>query len=77
LMVFGPRFELRWRLVVLGIAVILVGAAVACDTYVNPINISPVVSGTPSGNYKITVVGTLAGNSKVVRTTTVNLTVNP
>jgi len=44
---------------------------------VNPININPVVNGTPSGTVSIVLAGTLGNGSGVTRTTTVNLSVLP
>ena len=73
----GPWLRPQIRLGLLLAAIILVAFGASCNNYVNPINITPVVSGTPSGNYTITVTGTLADNSKVTRTTTINLTVAP
>jgi len=65
------------RLAVLMLAMIFGSLAVGCENYVNPINITPVVNGTPAGNFGITVTGTLGNASRVVRTTTVNLSVLP
>jgi hypothetical protein len=65
------------RLAVLMTAIVLAALAVGCENYVNPININPVVNGTPSGNYSIVLTGTLGNGSGVSRTTTVNLSVLP
>jgi hypothetical protein len=59
------------------VAMILVALAVGCETYVNPINITPVVTGTPTGNYTVILRGTLGNNTGVSRATTVNLSVAP
>jgi hypothetical protein len=77
---FGkPRawLGLRLRLAVVLFAFVLVGLAVGCENYVNPINITPAVSGTPAGTYSIVLTGTLGNSSGVTRTTTVNLSVLP
>jgi hypothetical protein len=58
-------------------AIIVVAFGASCNNYVNPINITPVVSGTPSGNFTILITGTLGTNNKVTRATTINLTVAP
>jgi hypothetical protein len=65
------------RFVLLMIAMILVALGVGCDTYVNPINITPVTTGTPTGNYTVVLLGTLGNNTGVSRATTVNLSVSP
>jgi hypothetical protein len=65
------------RFVLLMIAVILVASGVGCDTYVNPINVTPVTTGTPTGNYTVALLGTLGNNTGVARATTVNLSVAP
>lgn len=68
----------RRRLAVLMVAIAVLALAVGCDDYyVNPININPVVNGTPSGTYSIVLTGTLGSNNGVIRTTTVNLSVLP
>ena len=67
----------RLRLAVLFFAIILVALAVGCEDYVNPININPVVNGTPAGTSSIVVTGTLGTGTGVTRTTTVSLTVLP
>jgi len=72
-----PRLRLQFRILALSVAIVLLVLGGACDTYVNPISITPVVNGTPSGNYAITILGSLGLNSKVSRGTTVNLTVTP
>jgi hypothetical protein len=63
--------------VVLLITIVLVALGVGCENYVNPININPEVTGTPSGTYSIVLTGTLGDGSGVTRTTTVNLSVLP
>ena len=65
------------RFTVLLAAVVLAALAVGCENYVNPININPVVNGTPAGNYSIELTGTLGNGSGVNRTTTINLSVLP
>jgi hypothetical protein len=72
-----PWMRPRLRLVVLLVATVLVALGVGCENYVNPININPVVTGTPSGTYSIVMTGTLGNGSGVTRTTTVNLSVLP
>lgn len=67
----------RLRVVVLLTAIILVALGVACQNYYNPINITPVVNGTPSGNFTIPIIGTLGSDNSVRRATTVNLSVAP
>ncbi len=56
---------------------ILMTFAASCENYVNPININPVVNGTPAGNYSIVLTGLLGNGSNVIRQTVVNLTVVP
>jgi hypothetical protein len=56
---------------------ILVALGVGCENYVNPINITPALNGTPAGTSNIVLTGTLGGGSSVTRTTTVSLTVLP
>jgi hypothetical protein len=65
------------RLAVLLAATILAALAVGCENYVNPININPVVNGTPAGNYNIVLTGTLGNGSGVTRATVVALSVLP
>jgi hypothetical protein len=67
----------RLSLVVLLVALFLVALEVGCENYVNPININPVVTGTPSGTVGIVLTGTLGNNSGVTRYTIVNLSVLP
>jgi hypothetical protein len=67
----------HFRVAILATAMILMALAASCEDYVNPININPVVNGTPSGNYSIVLTGTLGNGSNVTRTTTVQLTVVP
>jgi hypothetical protein len=79
----GAWMQPRLRLVVVLGAIVLMLLAVGCENYVNPININPVVNGTPSGTTSILLDGTLAvgngtgGVTNVTRTTTVNLSVLP
>jgi hypothetical protein len=69
---------LRLRLMLLLVAVVLVAfAVVGCENYVNPININPVVNGTPAGTYSIQLSGTVGNGSGVTRSTVVNLSVLP
>ncbi len=87
-MIAGGNGTRRWwrpqlRLAALLVAIFLASLAVGCDEYVNPININPIVNGTPSGTYNITLTGTFAagateaGVTTVTRTTTVTLSVLP
>ena len=71
------RMRHRWSLVILFAAMVLLALGVSCENYVNPINITPFVNGTPSGTSTITIKGTLGNGSGVTRTTTVNLSVLP
>ncbi len=73
----GPWLRPQFRLGLMLAAIILVAFGASCNNYVNPINITPVVSGTPSGNFTILITGTLGTNNKVTRATTINLTVAP
>lgn len=72
-----PTMRPHLRLAILLVAIVLVGLAAGCYNYVNPINITPQVSGTPSGTTSIVLSGTLANGTNVVRSTTVNLSVLP
>ncbi len=65
------------RVGVLIAAIVLAALAVGCEDYVNPININPVVNGTPTGNYSILLTGTFGNGSGVTRTTVVTLSVLP
>ncbi len=67
----------RLRLTVLLVAIVLVALGAGCDEYVNPVNINPVVNGTPAGTTNIVLMGTLGNGSGVTRTATVTLTVLP
>jgi hypothetical protein len=67
----------RLRLMLLLAAIILAAVGVGCENYVNPININPVVNGTPSGTFSILLTGTLGNTSAVTRSTVVNLSVQP
>jgi hypothetical protein len=73
----GPWLRPRLRFAVLLFAIILVVLGAGCENYVNPINITPVVNGTPAGTTSIVLTGTLGSNGGVTRTTTVNLSVLP
>jgi hypothetical protein len=73
----GSWVRPRLSLVVLLVGLFLVALGVGCENYVNPININPVVTGTPSGTVGIALTGTLGNNSGVKRSTTVNLSVLP
>ena len=77
LRVWGLSLRPNFRFALLIIAIILLALGAGCNTYVNPINITPVVTGTPTGNYTIALTGTLGNNTGVSRTTTVNLSVAP
>jgi hypothetical protein len=70
-------FRSHFTLMVLCVAIILVALGAGCNTYVNPINITPVVTGTPYGNFTIALTGTLGNNTGISRTTRVNLSVAP
>ena len=72
-----PWSRPHFTLMVLCVAIVLVALGAGCNTYVNPINITPVVTGTPSGNYTIAIGGTLGNNPSISRATTVNLSVVP
>ncbi len=62
--------SLRSRLVFLGLVLALAALLGSCRA------VSPVIAGgTPTGNYTITITGTLGSNIAVVRSTTVNLSV--
>jgi hypothetical protein len=65
------------RLAILVAAALFVALAAGCEDYVNPININPVVNGTPAGSYTIQLTGTLGDGSGVTRTTNINLSVVP
>jgi hypothetical protein len=67
----------RLRMAVLLFAMVLMALALGCENYVNPININPVVNGTPAGNYSIELIGTLGNSSGVKRATVVSLSVLP
>lgn len=67
----------RLRLILLSTLLALAVLGAGCDVYYNPINITPVVNGTPAGNYTVTFRGTLGNNSAVQRAVTVNLSVSP
>jgi len=61
------------------LSMVLLGMAVGCENYVNPINITPYVNGTPAGNYTIVLSGsfTLGSGGPVTRSTVVSLSVLP
>jgi hypothetical protein len=73
----GPWMRPRLRLVVLLVSIALLALGVGCENYVNPINITPYVNGTPAGTVNIVLSGTLGNGSGVNRTTTVSLSVLP
>ncbi len=73
----GEWLRPRLRLAVLLFSIVLISLAVGCENYVNPINITPFVNGTPAGTYSIVLTGTLGTGTGVIRTTTVNLSVLP
>ncbi len=73
----GAWLRPRIRLAVLVFAIVLVSLAAGCENYVNPIQITPFVNGTPAGTYSIVLTGTLGNTSGVKRSTTVNLSVLP
>jgi hypothetical protein len=73
----GGSMRPRLRLMLLLVAIILAAVGVGCQNYVNPININPVVNGTPSGTFNIVLTGTLGNTSAVTRSTAVNLSVQP
>lgn len=50
---------------------------IGCQNYGYNVVGTPAVVGTPTGNYTITISGTLGSNSQVVRSTTANLSVGP
>jgi hypothetical protein len=75
--VLGPSLLPSFRLPLLVFAIILVALGAGCETYVNPISITTVLTGTPTGNYTVTLVGTLGNNTGVARTATVKLSVAP
>jgi hypothetical protein len=66
-----------FRLILLTTLLVLAVLGAGCDVYYNPINITPVVNGTPTGNYTVTVRGTLGTNSAIQRAVTVNMSVTP
>ncbi len=79
----APWVRPRLRLVALLVAISLAALGIGCENYVNPINITPNVSGTPAGTTTIVLTGTLPvsnGNGSVTdvrRATAVNLSVLP
>jgi Beta-propeller repeat/HYDIN/CFA65/VesB-like, Ig-like domain len=67
----APRMLLlSWKTSALGLALVFLSGLTAC----RPANTSS-NTGTATGNYTITIVGTLSSNTGVTRTTTVNLSV--
>jgi hypothetical protein len=79
----APWVRPRLRLVALLVAISLAALGIGCENYVNPINITPNVSGTPAGTTSVVLTGTLPvsnGNGSVTdvtRATTVTLSVLP
>ena len=65
------------RLAVLAMALLVAAAGTGCNTTYTGLSITPVVKGTPSGVFHITVTGTLGNDSTVQRSTTINLSVSP
>ena len=74
---YGGNRRRRWTWAVLGLAVMLAALALGCENYVNPININPQVTGTPSGTFSIALTGTVGNGINVTRTTIINLSVLP
>jgi len=72
-----PGMGRRLSLALVIAAMVLLGLGVSCEDYVNPINITPFVNGTPSGTSTITITGTLGNGTGVTRATTVTLSVLP
>jgi hypothetical protein len=66
----GPRW-IGFRLASLTFVLALAAFWGSCRS------VSSTSSGTPIGNYSITITGTLGSSTAVVRSTTVNLSVNP
>jgi hypothetical protein len=75
LRVWGLWLRPNFRFALLIFAIILAALGAGCETYVNPISVTPVYTGTATGNYVVILTGTLGSNSSVSRTTRVNLSV--
>jgi len=74
----GTWMPARFKFVALLVTLVLVSlAVVGCQNYVNPININPVINGTPSGTFNIVLTGTLGNSSAVTRTATITMSVQP
>jgi len=68
----------RLRLAALAMLLALFAFGAGCETYSQyPRITTATVSGTPTGNYTITIVGTLGSDNSVTRTTTTILSVGP
>jgi len=71
-------FPLRLRLMLVASGLLLLMlTSISCEQYGYNVIAPPNITGTLSGNYTVTLTGTLVGNASVVRGTTVNLTVGP
>ena len=73
---FRRQLPVRWALAASGL-LLLMATAMSCEQYGYNVIGTPNITGTVSGNYVLTLTGTLAGQNAVVRSTTVNLTVGP
>jgi hypothetical protein len=71
----GGSVRLNLRLAALAMILAVAAFGIGCGSYTTGINITQATTGTPSGNYTITVKGMLGNNNSVSRTTTVNLSV--
>ena len=72
--VFPQR--IRWLLVASGLLLFTL-TGLSCEQYGYNVIRAPNITGTLSGNYTLSLTGTLVGNQSVVRGTTVNVTVGP
>ena len=68
---------LSLRLAGLGAVLCVITAGIGCNNYTYGPNITQSNTGTPTGNYTISIIGILGNNNSVSRTTTVNLSVGP